>query len=266
MIEQRRIGSRVIMKFIKHGDRIYTGACKNNLPLINGSCRWKIHRGERYEAREKGRNEESLLPSTRGIFLPWFRDRFRDFLLFYPLPSLFSLLVPTSFAISKRIETAGVKSWPERGGNERFTSEIRMARRKSISGASMIVLLIPRATLSTRENCKLPVYDISYGVRMYVCRWIRARGGHEKKGGWEGEGMGKKNRNHNPRHQSQFRAFCPDAIDALAVILYNRKKYERISKRGRNRERERILEDGFWKDVYRARSTRAPPILIAKSV
>lgn len=182
------------------------------------------------------------------------------------LPSSLPLFPSRPNFVRHLEEDRNVKSWPERGGNERFTSEIRMARRKSISGASMIVLLIPRATLSTRENCKLPVYDISYGVRMYVCRWIRARGGHEKKGGWEGEGMGKKNRNHNPRHQSQFRAFCPDAIDALAVILYNRKKYERISKRGRNRERERILEDEFWKDVYRARSTRAPPILIAKSV
>lgn len=74
-------------------------------------------------------------------------------------------------------------------GNERFTSEIRTARRKSISAASMIVLLIPRATLSGRENCKLPVYDISYGVRMYA------------------ERRGEKNRNHNPRHQSQFLCF-----------------------------------------------------------
>lgn len=106
------------------------------------------------------------------------------------LPSSLPLFPSRPNFVRHLEEDRNVKSWPERGGNERFTSEIRMARRKSISGASMIVLLIPRATLSTRENCKLPVYDISYGVRMYVCRWIRARGGHEKKGGWEGRGRG----------------------------------------------------------------------------
>lgn len=175
MIEQRRTGSRVIMKFIKHGDRIYTGASKNNLPLINGSCRWKIHRGERYEARE---GEQSLLPVISIPFL-----LFLFIFFFHPqLRSPFSKYACLEEDLENVDEFLAV-------GNERFTSEIRTARRKSISAASMIVLLIPRATLSGRENCKLPVYDISYGVRMYA------------------ERRGEKNRNHNPRHQSQFLCF-----------------------------------------------------------
>lgn len=175
MIEQRRTGSRVIMKFIKHGDRIYTGASKNNLPLINGSCRWKIHRGERYEARE---GEQSLLPVISIPFL-----LFLFIFFFHPqLRSPFSKYACLEEDLENVDEFLAV-------GNERFTCEIRTARRKSISAASMIVLLIPRATLSGRENCKLPVYDISYGVRMYV------------------ERRGEKNRNHNPRHQSQFLCF-----------------------------------------------------------
>lgn len=41
------------------------GASKNNSPLINGSCRWKIHRGERYEATKKKKTKKK--PSTRRI-------------------------------------------------------------------------------------------------------------------------------------------------------------------------------------------------------
>lgn len=105
-------------------------------------------------------------------------------------------------------------SWLERG-NERFTSEIRTARRKSISAASMIVLLIPRATLSGRENCKLPVYDISY-VCMFAGGFVHGEGRGE---GWVGRTREKRIEIITPGTNRNFSAFCPDAIDALAVIL-----------------------------------------------
>lgn len=107
------------------------------------------------------------------------------------LPSSLPLFPSRPNFVRHLEEDRNVKSWPERGGNERFTSEIRMARRKSISGASMIVLLIPRATLSTRENCKLPVYDISY-VCMFAGGFVHGEGTRKRVGGKDGGGGGKK--------------------------------------------------------------------------
>lgn len=81
--------------------------------------------------------------------------------------SFFFLSVVCTYSESESVSSDDVKSMRSLLCNERFTSEIRMARRKNISGVSMIVLLIPRATLSADENCKLPV--TIFCVR-YVCR------------------------------------------------------------------------------------------------
>lgn len=126
-------------------------------------------------------------PRRRTIPPPRDFDSFSSFFfIFFFHPQLLSFAVSKYACLEEDLENVDEFLAV---GNERFTCEIRTARRKSISAASMIVLLIPRATLSARENCKLPVYDISYGVRMYA------------------ERRGEKNRNHNPRHQSQFLCF-----------------------------------------------------------
>lgn len=165
------------------------GASKNNSPLINGSCRWKIHRGERYEATKKKKTKKK--PSTRRISCS--RDirpnlSFFFLFIFFPPPPL-PLLARSPRRIvsrgSKRGEGVEIAEAHSRGpgGNERFTSEIRMARRKSICGASTpIVLPIPRATFSARnENCKLPVYDISQRVRRAFVCGERKRTGAKKR-------------------------------------------------------------------------------------
>lgn len=140
--------------------------------------------------------------------LPLIFDRIL-FFFFYLFSSLLHLLL-FSFArhdvsyLEDRERGEGVKiaEAHSRGGNERFTFEIRTARRKSISAASTpIVLPIPRATFSARnENCKLPVYDISQRVR-------RAFEGGQRKG----TGAKKRIEIITP---GANRNFCPDAIDA----------------------------------------------------
>lgn len=118
-------------------------------------------------------------PSSRDFAT----ESFFPFFIFFPLfPSRPNFVRRLEEDRNGGREIVDEFSWLERG-NERFTSEIRTARRKSISAASMIVLLIPRATLSGRENCKLPVYDISY-VCMFAGGFVHG----EEKGGWGGRG------------------------------------------------------------------------------
>lgn len=113
--------------------------------------------------RDSQRREDGIHELTKALLLTKsFHDSdqlFRE--------SFFFLSDVCTYGESGSVGSDGVKSTRSLLCNERFTSEIRMARRKNISGVSMIVLLIPRATLSADENCKLPV--TIFRVR-YVCR------------------------------------------------------------------------------------------------
>lgn len=143
--------------------------------------------------RRRRRRRRRRNPPPVGYLAPVIFDRILLFFFIYFLPSStssssrFLLCSPRRIVSrgSKRGEGVEIAEAHSRGpgGNERFTSEIRMARRKSISGASTpIVLPIPRATFSARnENCKLPVYDISQRVRRAFVCGERKRTGAKKR-------------------------------------------------------------------------------------